>query len=46
MEGKGSREGAVTKKDMAELKAYAEPPALVELTLSVRRGGGRGRGPP
>lgn len=24
----------LTKKDMAELKAYAKPPALVELTLS------------
>ncbi len=25
----------LTKKDMAELKAYAKPPALVELTLSA-----------
>jgi dynein heavy chain len=27
----------LTKKDMSELKAYAKPPMLVELTLSVRR---------
>ena len=32
----------LTKKDMAELKAYAKPPALVELTLSGEGGQGRG----
>ena len=32
----------LTKKDMAELKAYAKPPALVEITLSGGwEGGGR-----
>ena len=27
----------LTKKDMSELKAYAKPPALVELTLGGER---------
>jgi hypothetical protein len=32
----------LTKKDMAELKAYAKPPALVELTLGGKRCAGQG----
>ncbi len=35
----------LTKKDMAELKAYAKPPALVEITLcGARTLGGWGGG--